>query len=228
LDTEVSAPVVQLNYDYDRLPKEHRAVAMHAACQIKLLATVTVEAVVRIGAQLHALHELLTGKGCWIEWIREEFDWSDATARKYLDIYQFVTVNPEATPNLTKMGVETLALLARRDTTREIRRQAVDIVRRGQVLTLRMVKDMINLPAEEPPPKAKKPKAAATPEDLALIMVGIVNIYAEVKAHAPGTVAAAVSPLLRRRYREDVAALVEWLRDLVEDLGDGTDAQAAE
>jgi hypothetical protein len=224
LETEVSAPAVQLSFDYDQFG-DSRDSMIQLACEIKFAGAVAAAAAFRIGEALREAQQLVP-KGQWLKWLETEFQWSERKAYDLMSLPQNLG-DLQKSANLDKLDYSAAVELARA-TSAPIRREVEVLLARGERVTFKRVIAMLGVREPSPPPKARRPKAAATPEDLALIVVGIVNIYAEAKVHAPGTVAAAVSPLLRRRYREDVAALVEWLRDLVEDLGDGTDAQAAE
>ena len=115
------------------------------------------------------------GHGNWLPWVRKNFDWSDDTARRYIDIYEF-SRDPKFR-SLRNLPVEALYLLARKNVTPEVHTVIAQRVERGEKITPQQVRlaitsrpierqqahIYISERPESPPPRSPK---LITAEDL--------------------------------------------------------------
>jgi hypothetical protein len=66
-------------------PTENAKRLTEHAEAIRALRKKTVDSIVEIGRRLIEAKEL-AGSGNWLSWLKDEFDWGDATAKRYMQV----------------------------------------------------------------------------------------------------------------------------------------------
>ena len=176
----------------------------HAAA-IRALSRKTAEHAVEIGKRLTEAKKLL-GHGHFGTWLKMEFEWSERTARRFMEVYErFRTANLAD----LKIGPSALYLLASPSTPESVVSQAFDQAEAGEYVShadvqhARSVSEALeNLP----------------PENAARVL-DVLNRAAEAKA-APQPVRSRDGDAARL---ERIRHLTSRLKKLVEGLGPGSE-----
>jgi hypothetical protein len=110
-------------------PSQQVDLDQHAA-EIRRLIKTTKDNVLEIGRRLTEGKKLV-GRGRWLPWLDREFGWTDDTARRFINIYEFSQREEFDFRNLRKLDVPMsgLYLLAEPSTPAEAR---TEIIERGQ------------------------------------------------------------------------------------------------
>ena len=99
--------------------------------------------IIEIGRELMAAkHEISHGE--WLPWLTDNFGWSQQTASNYMRVAEAFGKLP-AVGNLDDLSIEprALYLLAGRNGSDEVRKQAVDKAKQGRTITLKEARRMI-------------------------------------------------------------------------------------
>jgi hypothetical protein len=114
--------------------------AEHAEA-IRALGKQTMENIVEIGRRLTECRATLKQNGEWCAWLKNEFDWSDQTARRFIHAH-------EQLPGLNKLlsrkfPISALYLLAAPSTPEEARTEIIERVEAGEPVSVAEVKQTI-------------------------------------------------------------------------------------
>jgi hypothetical protein len=137
------------------------ALAAHAA-EIRRLSKQTMENIVEIGRRLSECRAIFKKNGEWGAWLKDEFDWSDQTARRFIHVY-------EQLPGLNKLlsrkfPISALYLLAAPSTPPEARDQIIEQAKAGEAVSVAEVKHTIETAKGRQQPAKKTTKAVRKPK----------------------------------------------------------------
>jgi hypothetical protein len=157
--------------DYSALSPVSRIAVQEKTGEIKTLLRKSAQDAIDIGQKLVQVKAHL-GHGNFANWLTAEFNWSDRTAQKFINVFEVFGSKPKSSSDL-KMSFETLALLAAPSTPEEARETAIALAENGEKVTLAQAKAIVeeaktdqldNSTAEEPAEildaiaEAEKPK----------------------------------------------------------------------
>jgi hypothetical protein len=203
------APVVALRYDYEQLDPEVRAVAMHAACTVKLCAAMTVAAALTTGEQL-AVAKGRIPAGRWLDWLKTEFEWTDRTARNYMSVHQLFREDRKSISDFSNISLDAAYLLTQKAIPNEIKKGAINLLIKGQNVTRKMVIEMLGVPEEAQLPKEEKHtdirRGPIEPERMLIDTFNALEGMREIK---PADAAAAVTPILRQRFHDRLLRIAD-------------------
>jgi hypothetical protein len=148
-------------FDYAALELEIRICVQQHTQQIKTLMRRSAQDIIEIGQKLIEVKEKL-GHGCFETWLRAEFNWSEWTARKFMQVTrQFKTVN------LTDLNIATTALyiLASDSTPDGARREALKRATQGEIINPPKAKAIVERYRQEAKSKITKPATVAPPSE---------------------------------------------------------------
>jgi vacuolar-type H+-ATPase subunit I/STV1 len=134
----------------------HLEVAQHVAV-IRTLGKRVLRDFIEIGGRLKRCKEgydvqgkKLVEHGEWLPLLKQEFGWSERTARDYMDAYEFAQQNfkSAATADLN-IGLNSICLLARPDTPEEAIDTVLSRAADGEVLSRKQVREIVDSAVEE-------------------------------------------------------------------------------
>ena len=127
-------------FDYAALDSRTRLLAQEHAREIKSLLRQSADNMFQIGQSLIDVKQSLP-HGCFCKWIDSEFNWSESSARKFMQVArQFKTVK------ITDLNITTSAILAlaRNSVPDRARDEAIARARQGEVIESKIAKEIIN------------------------------------------------------------------------------------
>jgi hypothetical protein len=129
------------------------ALAEHAA-EIRRLSKQTMESIVEIGRRLSECRAILKKNGEWCAWLKDEFDWSDQTARRFIHVHDQL---PELNKLLSReFPISALYLLAAPSTPDEARAEIIERAQAGEPLPVAEIKRTINTAKSRKQPAARR------------------------------------------------------------------------
>jgi len=111
--------------------------------------------IVEIGRRLIEAKQHL-GHGLWLPWLEREFQWTEQTARNFMQAYRWSVKNPNFGD--LRIGISSIYLLAAPSTPAEVQNEIVKRAEGGEVIKLADVKEVM---AEA---RASTNEAATAPE----------------------------------------------------------------
>ncbi len=148
---QLSTPEAQ-GFDYGSLNSETRIVVQKRTSEIKSLMRRTAQDILDIGQKLTEVKQQL-GHGNFEAWLKAEFEWSEWTARKFIQVArQFKTVN------FTDLSVAASALyvLASSSTPENAWEEALERAIKGEAICYTEAKDIVTRHKEAAKSKASK------------------------------------------------------------------------
>ncbi len=125
------SPIQQTVFNYDILDECVSIVVQQRTLEIKGLLRRTAQDIIDIGLKLSDVKQEL-GHGHFLAWLRTEFDWSESTARKFIQVgRKFKMVNFTA----LNVAPSALYLLSNDSTPEEAREEALQRASCGEVIT---------------------------------------------------------------------------------------------
>jgi len=140
---------VKLNYDYERIPEADRQAVMSAALEIKPRLKRAAADVYAVGEQLNAAKGRIP-YGQWSNWLQEEFELTDRTARNFMAVADKFAGRSEIISDLPPTA---LYLLAAPSTPDEAVEAVVSKAQAGQKVSVAEVKKAV---AEAKPNQADR------------------------------------------------------------------------
>ncbi len=125
-------------FSYAALPREDEAVVREAAERIKLRLRRTAEDIIEIGKDLIAVKERLP-HGQFLPWLREEFDMSEHTARRFMGVAREYG---DKTRIVRDLEPTALYELAAPSTPQAVRDQVEELIVDGQKVTVADIRRM--------------------------------------------------------------------------------------
>jgi hypothetical protein len=131
------------------------ALARHANA-IKSLGKRAIGDVIDIGHHL-AQAKLLCGHGRWLQWLESNFgSWiTERTAQNFMQVAASFDFKSETVSDL-ELPMKTLYLLTRPSSDAEVRRMVIERVRRGELISHRKVKEMLDKASGKPSKEDKE------------------------------------------------------------------------
>lgn len=153
--------------DEQFVPEDTEAFCAAQAEVIRALGKRMCGDIVEIGRRLIAVKERV-GHGNWLNWLADEFGWSDRTARKFMDAAdRFGSLKLEPGSDL-QIDASALYLLSREKVPEEVRAEAVEKAEAGEHLTKeaaeRLIADRVVAALNQAREAAEAEKAAALEE----------------------------------------------------------------
>ena len=141
------------------------ALAEHAS-EIRRLGKQTVDNVVEIGRRLTECRNHPQMKhGDWLPWLKREFDWSQPSAQRFMDVYRFAS--DAELPKLSNLGLPVSALyqLAAPPTPKPAKTEIIERAQAGEHVSVVEVKRVVerHKPPSSRPRKTRPAKVAAPP-----------------------------------------------------------------
>jgi hypothetical protein len=145
--------VAELAAAVDNLPLDAATVGAlkrHAEA-IKLLVRRVRSNIIEIGHHLTKAQEL-AGRGNWLRWLDQEFNWSEQTARNYMRVYEMASIHNSVVD--LDLPMRSLYLLAQPSTPEAVRQDVIERAANGEDLSHAEVKAAVD---EARPAKPRRP-----------------------------------------------------------------------
>ena len=134
-------------FDYAQLDSETRVVVQQKTSEIKERMRNAAQSIVEIGERLLDIKQRL-GHGSFGAWLKAEFEWSQDTARNFMNVAERFGQNPK----ISEFAPSALYLLASPSTPDAARADALDRVDRGEKVTHTTAKQIVQ--THKPAPKS--------------------------------------------------------------------------
>ena len=137
------------NFIYSRLDNETRIIVKQRTSEIKNLMRLTAENIINIGQKLTEVKHKL-GHGSFQNWLRTEFEWSEQTARQFMQVYRWSMTIKNKNFVFSQLGTSALYLLAAPSTPPEARQEILNLVDEGEKINYTRAKSIVNRYKESP------------------------------------------------------------------------------
>ena len=141
--------VPEKNFEYANLDEQTRNIVWRYTSEIKGLMRLTAENIITIGQKLTLVKSQL-GHGSFQKWLRSEFEWSEQTARQFMQVYRWSETIENKNFVFSELGTSALYLLAAPSTPPEAREEVLDLVDGGEKVSYTRAKNIINRYKELP------------------------------------------------------------------------------
>ena len=131
------------NFEYKLLNDETRTIVWQRTSEIKSLMRLTAENIISIGQKLTEVKEELE-HGTFQSWLRTEFEWSEQTARQFMQVYRWSRTLKNKDFVFSQLGTSALYLLAAPSTPPEARKEVLDLVEVGEKVTYTRTKTIVD------------------------------------------------------------------------------------
>ena len=136
-------PVPEESFVYRDLDEQTRNVVLQYTLEIKDLMRLTAENIISIGQKLTEVKETL-GHGSFQSWLRSEFEWSEQTARQFMQVYRWSETIENKNFVFSQLATSALYLLAAPSTPTEAREEVLDLVDGSEKISYTRVKSIVN------------------------------------------------------------------------------------
>jgi hypothetical protein len=184
---------------------DNPALAEHANA-IRTLGKQTIHNVIEIGRHLTEAKKI-AGHGNWLPWLRQEFDWSESTALRFMRVYE---LGKSVTVTDLELPVKAIYLLAAPSTPEEARDEIIEHAKTGEPISTATVKQTITKTRTDT--KSKQPQAARR-ERRSRVMVGGEHF----ENYRTMFLIRAHEAMLMAKYPDDWPLLEKWKPEFVED-----------
>ena len=141
--------VPEESFEYNNLDKQTRNIVWQYTSEIKDLMRLTAENIISIGQKLTLVKSQL-GHGSFQKWLRTEFEWSEQTARQFMQVYRWSSTIENKNLVFSELGTSALYLLAAPSTPPEAREEILGLVDGGEKISYTRAKDIVNRYKELP------------------------------------------------------------------------------
>ena len=162
------------NFQYELLDYKTRAIVGQRTIEIKNLMRLTAENIINIGQKLIEVKEQLE-YGTFQSWLRTEIEWSEQTARQFMQVYRWSETIENKNFVFSQIGTSALYLLAAPSTPNEARQEILDLVEDGEKIVYTRAKTIVDR-HKKLVPSAKKEDVAEHPDDLGRVVDTIAEI----------------------------------------------------
>lgn len=131
------------SFKYTHLDDRTRTIIWQRTSEIKELMRLTAENIISIGQKLTEVKEQL-GHGSFQNWLRTEFEWSEQTARQFMQVYRWSEAIENKNFVFSQLATSALYLLAAPSTPPEAREEVLSLVNRGEKVTYTRAKSIVN------------------------------------------------------------------------------------
>ena len=137
------------SFEYRNLDEQTRTIIWQYTAEIKDLMRLTAENIINIGKKLTQVKSRL-GHGSFQQWLRTEFEWSEQTARQFMQVYRWSETIENKKFVFSKLGTSALYLLAAPSTPPEAREEVLDLVDGGEKVSYTRAKNIVDRYRELP------------------------------------------------------------------------------
>jgi hypothetical protein len=131
------------NFEYQLLNDNTRTIVWQRTSEIKNLMRLTADNIISIGQKLTEVKEQLE-HGTFQSWLRTEFEWSEQTARQFMQVYRWSKTFKNKNFVFSQLGTSALYLLAAPSTPPEARKEVLDLVEVGEKVTYTRTKTIVD------------------------------------------------------------------------------------
>lgn len=131
------------SFEYKLLSDKTRTIVWQRTSEIKSLMRLTAENIISIGQKLTEVKEQLE-HGTFQSWLRTEFEWSEQTARQFMQVYRWSRTLENKNFVFSQLGTSALYLLAAPSTPPEARKEILDLVEIGEKVTYTRTKTIVD------------------------------------------------------------------------------------
>lgn len=135
--------VPEESFEYKLLNDKTRTIVWQRTSEIKNLMRLTAENIISIGQKLTEVKEELE-HGTFQSWLRTEFEWSEQTARQFMQVYRWSKTLKNKNFVFSQLGTSALYLLAAPSTPPEARKEVLDLVEVGEKVTYTRTKTIVD------------------------------------------------------------------------------------
>lgn len=135
--------VSEESFEYTLLDRETRTIIRQRTSEIKDLMRLTTENIISIGQKLTEVKEQL-GHGSFQNWLKTEFEWSEQTARQFMQVYRWSETIKNKNFVFSQLGTSALYLLAAPSTPPEARQEILNLVELGKKITYTRAKVVVD------------------------------------------------------------------------------------
>lgn len=137
------------NFEYLHLDNETRTIVRQRTSEIKDLMRLTAENIIYIGQKLTEVKEQL-GHGSFQSWLRSEFEWSEQTARQFMQVYRWSETIENKKFVFSQLATSALYLLAAPSTPTEAREEVLGLVDGHEKVSYTRVKNIVDRYKQQP------------------------------------------------------------------------------
>ncbi len=134
--------VSEENFEYTHLDDKTRNIVWQRTSEIKELMRLTAENIISIGHKLTEIKQQL-GHGSFQHWLKLEFEWSEQTARQFMQVYRWSETLENKNFVFSQLGTSALYLLAAPSTPSEARKEVLNLVEVGEKISYTRAKNII-------------------------------------------------------------------------------------
>ena len=137
------------NFKYAYLDNETSTIVRQRALEIKDLMRLTAENIINIGQKLTEVKKRL-GHGSFQNWLKSEFEWSEQTARQFMQVYRWSETIKNKNFVFSQLATSALYLLAAPSTPTEAREEVLDLVSGNEKISYTCVKNIVDRHKQQP------------------------------------------------------------------------------
>ena len=137
------------NFDYLHLDSQTRTIIRQRTSEIKDLMRLTAENIINIGQKLTEVKEQL-GHGSFQNWLRSEFEWSEQTARQFMQVYRWSETIENKNFVFSQLATSALYLLAAPSTPIKAREEVLGLVGGDDKVSYTRVKNIVDRYKQQP------------------------------------------------------------------------------
>lgn len=135
--------IPEKDFQYIQLNHKKKAIVWQRTSEIKSLMRLTAENIISIGQKLVEVKDCLN-RGEFQNWLQSEFEWSEQTARQFMQVYRWSETVKNKNFVFSQLGTSALYLLAAPSTPTPARSEIVDLVEMGEKVTYSRARDIVN------------------------------------------------------------------------------------
>ena len=137
------------SFEYAKLDERTRNIVWQYTAEIKNLMRLTAENIISIGQKLTQVKSQL-GHGNFQQWLTTEFEWSEQTARQFMQVYRWSETIENKNFVFSNLGTSALYLLAAPSTPSAAREEVLGLVNTGEQVSYTRARNIINRYRELP------------------------------------------------------------------------------
>ena len=131
------------SFRYQHLDDKTRTIVWERTSEIKNLMRLTAENIINIGQKLTDVKQQLE-HGTFQSWLRTEFEWSEQTARQFMQVYRWSETLQNKNFVFSQLATSALYLLAAPSTPPEARKEVLGLVKVGEKVTYTRTKTIVD------------------------------------------------------------------------------------
>ena len=135
--------VPRQSFEYKQLDDRTKTIVWQRTSEIKELMRLTAENIISIGQKLTQVKQKL-GHGSFQDWLRSEFEWSEQTARQFMQVYRWSKTIENKNFVFSQLATSALYLLAAPSTPTEARDEVLSLIDRGEKISYSCVKTIVD------------------------------------------------------------------------------------